>query len=271
VGQTGPGAVHARHRTSTQQIQEKNMYQTAVEMRPTRALAGQPVTLTLTVRDGSGRAVSKLPLAHEQPMHVIVISRDLDHFAHLHPSWDGSSLRVEHTFEDGGEYVVVLDYQEPGNGQVVDKHHVHIAGAAAPKRRVLRASDGTERADGLELKLHAEQIRAGQAAMLHFDVKDTVTGESVNDLEPYLGSTAHFMILSADGEDFVHAHAIDSDSASRVSAHAAFPRAGLYKMWVQVQRRGAVVTVPFVLQVGAASPQRSPAAHSPGEHRHHSH
>jgi hypothetical protein len=181
------------------------MYQTAVDMRPARALAGQPVTLTLTVRDGSGPAVSKLPLAHEQPMHVIVISRDLEHFAHLHPSWDGSSLIVEHTFEDAGEYVVVLDYQEPGNGQVVDKHRVHIAGAAAPTLPVLKASAGTERADGLELKLHIEgEIRAEQAAMLHFDVKDTATGECVNDL--HYEDWAHF------SEDRAHAERVFADA-----------------------------------------------------------
>jgi hypothetical protein len=35
-----------------------------------------------------------------------------------------------------------------------------------------------------------------------------------------------------------------------VSAHAVFPRPGLYKLWAQVQRHGGVATVPFVVRVG---------------------
>jgi hypothetical protein len=245
-------------------------------MSPAAAQAGQSVTLTFTVRDGAGLTVSELPLAHQQPMHSIIISKDLRRFAHLHPSFNGSSLRLEHTFADAGEYLVILDYQEPGRGQVVDTHRVHIAGPAPSAASVLTESDGTERAEGLEMTLRTDaEVRAGQAVMLHFDVKDVATGKPVLDLEPYLGSTAHFMILSADAEDFVHAHAVDRQHASTVSAHAAFPRSGLYKLWVQVQRRGAVVTIPFVLRVGVADIARDTSSagseHAPGGHLTHAH
>lgn len=40
-------------------------------------------------------------------------------------------------------------------------------------------------------------------------------------------------------------------SASEVAAHTAFPRSGLYKVWAQFQRGGQVITVPFVVNVGA--------------------
>ena len=38
-------------------------------------------------------------------------------------------------------------------------------------------------------------------------------------------------------------------SASEVSAHTAFPRAGLYKLWAQFQRGGKVINVPFIVRV----------------------
>ena len=73
-------------------------YRTHLQVHPAPAPAGQPVTLTLTVRDGEGRAVSRLTPSHEKPMHLIVVSKDLRHFAHVHPSLVGDSFRVQHTF-----------------------------------------------------------------------------------------------------------------------------------------------------------------------------
>ena len=231
-----------------------NLYRTNVDTHPAVAQAGQPTTLTITVRDGSGHAVSQLANFHEKPMHVIIVSKDLAHFAHVHPTVDGSSFRVEHIFEDAGEHFIIVDHQQPGRGQVVDRHVVRIAGTTTPEAPPLVESDDTQRADGLALTLRKDaNLRAGEAAMLHFDVTDANTGDPVMDLEPYLGTSAHFMTLSADGLDFVHAHAIDDTRPSSVSAHAVFPRPGLYKMWVQVQRHGEVVTVPFVLRVGSAN------------------
>ncbi|MCY1078820.1 hypothetical protein [Archangium lansingense] len=267
-------ATSASHAHHTQE--DTDMYRTDVQMHPTPVQADQPVTLTITVRDGHGRAVSQLTPSHEKPMHLLVISKDLSHFAHLHPFVDGASFRAQHTFEEAGAYFLFVDYQQPGRGQVVDRHSVHVAGAARPAAVALTESPRTQRADGLELTLRSVgEIRGGEAATLHFDVTDVETGKPVGDLEPYLGAMAHFMVLSADGQDFVHVHALDTRSASRVSAHAVFPRPGLYKLWVQVQRRGAVVTVPFVLRVGVVDARPEARSGSgpkaPGGHAHHQH
>ena len=60
---------------------------------------------------------------------------------------------------------------------------------------------------------------------------------------------AHFVVLSGDGRDFLHVHPLDTQAGQGVSAHTVFPRAGFYKLWVQFQRRGEIITVPFVVTV----------------------
>ena len=123
----------------------------------------------------------------------------------------------------------------------------------------------------------SKPLRAGQEAMLDFAVTDGRTNEPVTDLEPYLGALAHFVIVSEDGAEFLHAHPMQkmdlraahahgaperheamphthggrmmSAAAPEVSAHTSFPRAGLYKIWAQFQRGGRVITVPFVVRV----------------------
>jgi hypothetical protein len=252
------------------------MYRSEVQTSPSSQQAGKPVTLRFTVRDDAGRSVPELTLSHEKPMHVMIVSTDLRHFAHVHPTADGDAFRLEHTFEEPGEYLVVVDYQQPGRGQVVDRHRVHVEGGGVrTPSEALTESPRTQRADGLELTLQSEgELRAGEGAMLHFDTADAETRRPVTDLEPYLGARAHFMVLRADGEDFVHVHALDdSSTTSRVSAHAVFPRPGLYKLWAQVQRRGVVVTLPFVLRIDAARPgaESSSAPGPSGGHAHHKH
>ncbi|OJT26129.1 hypothetical protein BO221_09920 [Archangium sp. Cb G35] len=98
----------------------------------------------------------------------------------MHPSLTGESFHVQHTFAAAGEYTLFVDYQQPGRGQVVDRHIVHVEGAARPVAAALTESPRTQRTDGLEVTLHsAAEIRAGEAAMLHFDVTDAATGKPV--------------------------------------------------------------------------------------------
>lgn len=253
-------------------VQEENpMYTSNVQVSPSRPQAGEAVTLYLTVRDASGRTVPELTLSHERPVHMMVVSRDLRQFAHVHPAAEGDGFRLEHTFDEGGEYFLLVDYQQPGRGQIVDRHRVHVDGASRTTAGALEESPRQQRADGLELTLRSEnELRAGEGAMLQFDAADAETGLPAGDLEPYLGAKAHFMVLSSDGEDFVHVHALDdAGPASRVSAQAVFPRPGLYKLWAQMQRRGVVVTIPFVLSIGVSRAASSSAPHPSSGHSHH--
>ena len=250
------------------------MYHSAVRTFPSPPRAGQPAVIRVTVRDARDRAVLDLEPSHERLMHVAIVSRDLRHFAHVHPEPDGTSFRVEHTFAEGGEHLLFADYQQPGRGQVVDRHPIRVEGSVRPAAEPLGVSPPSVRTGGVELKLQVDgELFARQSALLRFDVADAQTGQAVADLEPYLGAKAHFLVLSADGEDFVHAHAIEDADPARLTAHAVFPRPGLYKLWAQLQRRGTVVTVPFVLHIAgersetSASPDRTPSE----EHAHHRH
>jgi plastocyanin len=128
-------------------------------------------------------------------------------------------------------------------------------------------------------------IKAGQELMLNFAAFDAASNKPATDLENYLGELAHFVIISEDMKDFVHAHPMSKDahnkssqkddhnadghnhstmegvttkpSVSEVAAHTAFPRSGLYKVWAQFQRGGQIITVPFVVNVGANTEQNA--------------
>jgi hypothetical protein len=78
------------------------------------------------------------------------------------------------------------------------------------------------------------------------------TGQAVNDLEPYLGAWAHLLVAAADRASAFHSHPVEQVSlpgGPRIVFQIMFPAAGTYGVWAQFQRRGRVLTLPFILDV----------------------
>jgi len=138
-------------------------------------------------------------------------------------------------------------------------------------------------ADGSTMEWLADDspIRSGSDATLRFRVREP--NGAVATLEPYLGMVAHAVIARTDGSVFVHLHPEgtvsmaaqtvfasrdrgDTTAAGRLrvasavmpvmsmtgvfSAPYIFPRAGEYRVWVQVRRHGRVLTGVYNLTLG---------------------
>jgi len=263
------------------------VYRAEFKTEPAEINAGERAALVFTIKGAGGKAIRDLPAVHEKPMHLLVISKDLNEFYHLHPEpqADGT-YRVSHTFPHGGDYKLYADYTPKDGKQVVDRIPLKVKGSPRAAVALQEDSSGTKTVDGLRVTMRPDKgLLAGQELMLNFGVADESTKKPVTDLQPYLGALAHFVIVSEDGTDFLHAHPMEKTemaaaghggsgvgheatphahgrgakkkaakapkaSASEVSAHTTFPRAGLYKVWAQFRRGGRVSTVPFVVRVG---------------------
>ena len=257
----------------------REAYRVEFKTEPAEVKAGEAAALVFTVKDVNGEIVHDLVVVHEKPMHLLVISDDLSEFYHLHPEQapDGS-FRVVHTFPYGGSYRLYVDYAPPGASQVVDRLSLRCGGETRPAVPLVEDESATKTVDGLRVTMKpSKPLRAGEEVMLDFAVADAEMNEPVTDLEPYLGALAHFVIVSQDGAEFLHAHPVQrieaaaahahrahesqgamahthggemtNTSVPEVSAHTSFPRPGLYKIWAQFQRGGRIITVPFVVRV----------------------
>lgn len=259
----------------------------AVDFRsePGAIQAGTPATLTFTVKDKQGTTVKDLQIVHEKPMHLLIVSKDLAEFYHVHPeqSNDGS-YRVQHTFPNGGEYKLYADFTPKDSVQVVEQVDITVAGGERPKVPLVADSNYAKAVGGLKVVMKPDgELKGGAEVMLNFQAFDAASGKPATDLQNYLGELAHFVIISEDMKDFVHAHPMSKGahdkmgktesggdhnadghqhstvegttvkpSASQVAAHTSFPRSGLYKIWAQFQRGGQVITVPFVVNIAAS-------------------
>ncbi len=244
---------------------------------PAQIQANQPATLSFTVKDKQGAIVKDLQTVHEKPMHLLVVSKDLAEFYHIHPEQTESdgSYRVQTTFPNGGEYKLYADFTPKDAAQVVEQVDVKVAGQERARVPMVADEKFEKVVDGLRVVMKPEgELKAGNELTLNFQAFDAASGKPAADLQNYLGELAHFVIISEDMKDFVHAHpmskgehdgmktddhssgehkhstmegATTKPSASEVAAHTAFPRSGLYKAWAQFQRGGKVITVPFVV------------------------
>ena len=266
---------------------------------PGQIMADESALLVFTVKDSNGSTVKDLQVVHEKPMHLLIVSKDLDEFYHVHPepSPDGS-YRVQHTFPNGGDYKLYADFTPLNAKQVVERIDVKAAGTERPKVALVADTKFEKSVDGLKVVMKpSAPVKAGQELPLDFAAFDSATGKPATDLQNYLGELAHFVIISEDLADFVHAHPMakgekmdemkmDGDKkekghnadghshgadlkeaykprAYEVSAHTAFPRAGLYKLWAQFQRAGKVISVPFIVNVPAGGSEPTKAANVP--------
>jgi hypothetical protein len=259
---------------------------------PSTLHAGQSARWTLQINDAqSGRPVEKFEIQHTKLMHLIVASRNLSWLVHIHPRFQGAGkFVIDYAMPRAGAFRLYADYSTPTGGHEVALHDITVEGdnplTSRPALTVdtlknmwitktFRAHDeGRDPAPGapsyqVALMPMPGVLRAGEAAMLHFQVRDA-KGKPLADLQPYLGAMGHAVILSSDGKTYLHTHPMEGDmaammddegmhhapqpSGSDVVFHTTFPRPGLYRVWGEFMHGGKIITADYTLLVLPAVP-----------------
>jgi hypothetical protein len=211
--------------------------------------------LRLRIRDPETFApVTSFLDVHERRLHLFIVSRNLEYFAHVHPEQgsDGS-FAIDHELPEG-EYMLIGDFLPAGGtSQMVQRAIVtpHYKGQLFGGS-VLELTDREQVVDGLRVRLETDSVRPLRPSSLRFVIADASTGKPVTDLEPYLGAPGHLLIIDPDMKSAIHGHPDTQTSGPEVAFDPVLPSAGRYKLWLQVQRKGRVVTVPFVIEVPAS-------------------
>lgn len=216
-----------------------------------RAQAGQDTEIRIQIRDEDGMPIEDFDIEHEKLLHLIVVSKDMSYFNHIHPEYNGQGeFTVTNRFPAGGEYKLIADYVPAGGAKTTQTEWVAIEGEAAEPVTLVPDRTHVKTVDGVEVELLNDHPAAGQDFELDFHLTDAATGEPITDLEPYLGAVGHVVILSEDTEQYLHVHPLDEKAVGPDAKFAtSFPHAGIYKVWAQFQRDGKIMTVPFVVNV----------------------
>jgi hypothetical protein len=218
---------------------------------PSQTGEGSLVQITFRLQDGS--PVEAFELTHEKLLHLIIVSKDLSYFNHVHPEYKGGGIfEIVNDFPAGGEYRMIADFKPAGGDAMTKLAWLEAEGEPAPSAPVVLTDPLEAAAAGKRVTLRTSRLAPDEASVLAFHVEDEATGRPITDLEPYLGAIGHVVILSEDGERYVHAHAEKNQgSGPDASFDVTFPKNGIYKIWAQFQHQGQVFTTSYVVQVSA--------------------
>ncbi|MFE5393496.1 hypothetical protein ACFQ9U_02925 [Streptomyces sp. NPDC056568] len=234
-----------------------------LDLATARVTAGQRTELRFTVRDGNGKAVTAYQREHDKELHLVLASRDLTTYRHLHPTRaaDGTwSTPVD--LPRAGGYRVFADFTpaRKGTGNLTLGADLAASGPFAPAP--LPAPKGTVRTGDYQVRLDGA-LRPGRASELKLRVSRG--GEPVTDLQPYLGAYGHLVALRSGDLAYLHVHpnGEPGDGATKsgpeVSFTATAPSPGTYRLFLDFRHQGTVHTAAFTVRAGAA-PGAQPSA-----------
>jgi hypothetical protein len=229
-------------------------YAVDVELEPAAPAAGAATRARFRVRDPrTGLAVTQFDVLHEKLFHLFVVSRDLKHFAHLHPTPLRDGV-FEVTFElpQPGHYQLIADVVPSGGAPQLLQRAITTAGYAGALHEVPALQpDLEDKVIGTtRVRLGMRSAVAGGERVMTFTLIDEPSGAPISDLEPYLGAPGHLMAVSADLTAAAHSHPMPQDAiGSTVAFQVLFPRPGMQRVWVQFQRAGRILTASFTVPV----------------------
>jgi hypothetical protein len=180
---------------------------------------------------------------HDRELHLIVASRDLREFAHLHPVRDaGGRWTAELPAFPAGAYRAFADFEPTGAEQYTLGVDLVVPGPTDPMAPLHAKT--TDSVAGFELTLASEDSEVTITVRRHGEVVTT---------EPYLGAAGHLVALRDGDLAYLHVHPLDEEPAGPVRFAVEVPSAGRYALFFDFQVDGVVRTARFVLDVATST------------------
>lgn len=205
---------------------------------PTAAGRGE---LRFRVEDRDGTTVTDFEVRHEKRLHLIAVDTGYTGYQHLHPTMADDGTWSTPILWAPGSTQVYADFQPADGDAAVAREDLEVPGEPGSSEfDELR----TQEVDGYTVTVIGD-LAAGGTSDLRFEISRF--GIPVDDLEPYLGSYGHLVMLrKADGE-YLHVHPEAGGPGPEVAFAASVPSRARYHLYFDFQRDGKVRTAMFVL------------------------
>lgn len=207
--------------------------------------------LEFVITGPDGEPVTGFDVAHEKLLHLVIVSRDLVGYAHIHPTLDDEGTwRVDVPPLAAGSYRVFADFVPTGASGMVLGADLAVPGdfdpAETPKPSVSARIDGyTVTFDG--------SLVAGTGSELTLMVE--ADGSPVEDLDPYLGALGHLVAIREGDMAYLHVHPIDEAAGPggpEVRFAVEVPTPGTYRLFFDFSHGGEVRTAAVTFVASAA-------------------
>ncbi len=282
-GETCPKCGMKLELVSADKAANTNTYFMAFKNEPA-VEAGKAAKLSFTPSiKGNESEMVPLDIQHDKKLHLIVVSKDLSYFDHIHPEFQASGsydinvlpkgvnysngrFHNETKFEQGGDYVLFADYVPSGANHQLERIELNVSGTPY-KAQKYTASKTVSMTDGYEVSLEPEGGKFFSEGTSHISGIIKKDGKEVpaDSFENYLAAKAHVVVISEDTQNYLHVH--PEVVNGRLDLHTTFGKPGIYRGWLQFQTNGQVHTADFVIKVEEGKAPES--EHAAGaEHAH---
>jgi hypothetical protein len=244
-----------------------------VDFKPsTPVVPGKPVHVSFVIQQPDGEPLTDFkrgPGPHTG-VHLIIVRRDLATIIHRHPPIgpDGT-ISDTITFPKSGPYRVVVDAYPnvtgPGrNFQLFGS--LRVRGSYVPQPLPPYSSSAV--VDGYRFTLHGHPtLHAIEASTLEMTITDP-DGRPAQ-FTPWYGALAHAIFFREGSLDYFHTHICapgasgctsilggasvtgTSSTPGKISVGVLVPVPGTWRLFLQCQVNGHILTAPFTLQVRA--------------------
>ncbi|MET9969101.1 hypothetical protein ABZZ80_25010 [Streptomyces sp. NPDC006356] len=228
-----------------------------LDLRTQSVTAGRRTDLGFVIRDDDGRAVTAYRREHEKELHLIVASRDLGTYRHLHPTRaaDGTwSIPVN--LPRAGDYRVFADFTPAKKDAENLTLGADLAASGTYEAQRLPTPNTTAEIDGYDVRLDGG-LHPGKESELRLKVSRD--GRPVTNLQPYLGAYGHLVALRSGDLAYLHVHpnGEPGDGTTRpgpeISFTATAPSSGAYRLFLDFKHEGEVHTAAFTVRAGTAA------------------
>lgn len=207
-----------------------------------------------TIVGPDGDPIVEFEEQHERDLHLIVASRDLTRFHHVHPTMDADGRwSIDLPELPAGAYRAFADFRPAGGDALTLGVDLTAAGDApvpAPLHPIDRARVG-----GYDVALDGE-VGAGGASEVTVTVRKD--GHVVT-TDPYLGAGGHLVALRDGDLAYLHVHPLDDEPAGPVRFAVEVPSAGTYALFFDFLLDGEVHTARFIVEADHDTPSAAPS------------
>jgi hypothetical protein len=242
---------HAAHGAAAPTSAPSMDVKTTWKLSTDKPQSNQKTNILIQIDNSKGTPIEKFDVNHEKQLHLILVSKDLSYFDHIHPEYKGKGLfEISTTFPKNGEYKLIADFIPTGAQQKTESHWIQVGNEKAAMETIISDTSLTKTVDNKEISLQFDKLQAGKEVQMNFSFKDSKSKTPITNLQPYLGAVGHVVIISSDVEQYIHNHPLEEKATGPDAKFAtSFPKSGVYKIWGQFQQYDQVFIVPFVVQV----------------------
>jgi hypothetical protein len=203
-------------------------------------------TFSFRIVDPVGTPVHRFTPEHERLLHLVLVSRNLLVYLHLHPTLapDGT-WSVELPVLPPAQYRAYASFVVTGGPALTLSVDLLVPGVLTALALPETGPEVT--ADRYTVRLDGTPT-AGAPAMLRLTVARD--GHPVRDLDPYLGARGHLVAIRAGDLFYSHVHPADTGGGgAAVPFHVELPGPGDYRLFFDFSHRGQVHTAAFTVHV----------------------